>query len=147
MKTKHLLFALILGALLSADSFVSSAQDSEDPHIFIIQTWVRNTDPDINRAEADSLVKFYHENIAMKNEKLLSSRTMSHYFTADSREFVFIMEYKSLADMEAAFDIDDANEKKLWPDKKARAPYDKMWSKHFSHHGDAIFGEISGTRK
>jgi len=147
MKTKHLLIALIFGALLSADSFVVSAQDAEDPHIFIIQTWVRNTGADINRAEADSLVRFYHENVASKNEKLLSSRTMSHYFTGDSRELVFILEYKSLADMEAAFDIDNANEKKLWPDKKAREPYDKMWSKHFGHHGDAIFSEISGTRK
>lgn len=83
----------------------------------------------------------------MKNEKVLSSRTMSHFFTADSREYVFIVEYKSLTDMEASFDIDEANEKKLWPDKKSREPYDKMWMKHFSHHADAIYGEISGTRK
>ncbi|HNS11342.1 MAG TPA: hypothetical protein PKM97_01920 [Bacteroidia bacterium] len=91
--------------------------------------------------------KYYHENVAGKNEKLLSSRTMSHYFTSDSREYVFIFEYKSLADMEAAFEIDDANEKKLWPDKKAREPYDRMWSKHFHHHGDEIYSEIKGTRK
>jgi len=49
--------------------------------------------------------------------------------------------------MEAAFEIDDANEKKLWPDKKAREPYDRMWSKHFHHHGDEIYSEIKGTRK
>ncbi len=83
----------------------------------------------------------------MKNPKLLSSRTMSHFFSADSREYVFILEYKSLTDMEAAFLIDDENEKKLWPDKKAREGYDKMWSKHFGHHADAIYAEIPGTRK
>lgn len=147
MKTQKLFFAAILAVVISCGSLVVSAQDEEQPHIFVIQTWIRNTGPNIERAEADSLVKYYHENIAMKNPKLLSSRTMGHYFTADSREYVFLLEYKSLADMEAAFDIDDATEKALWPTKKAREAYDKMWSKHFSHHADAIFGEVKGTRK
>ena len=147
MKTKNLLFAAVVAVFISCGTFSAFAQEEEAPHIFVIQTWTRNTGPDIDRAQADSLVRYYHENVAMKNPKLLSSRTMSHYFTADSREYVFILEYKSLSDMEAAFVIDDATEKKLWPDKKAREPYDKMWSKFFNHHGDAIFSEVKGTRK
>ncbi len=147
MKAKNLLFSALLAAFISFGSFSAFAQDEETPHIFVVQTWIRNTGPDIDRAQADSLVRFYNENVAMKNPKLLSSRTMSHFFSGDSREYVYILEYKSLADMEAAFAIDDATEKALWPDKKARAPYDKMWSKHFNHHGDEIYSEISGTRK
>ncbi|TAH42242.1 MAG: hypothetical protein EYC69_06325 [Bacteroidetes bacterium] len=147
MKTKKLLFAAVVAVFTCCGSFSVFAQEEEAPHIFVVQTWVRNTGPDIDRAQADSLVRYYHENVAMKNPKLLSARTMSHFFSGDSREYVYIMEYKSLTDMEAAFEIDDATEKALWPDKKARAPYDKMWSKHFNHHGDEIYSEIKGTRK
>jgi hypothetical protein len=49
--------------------------------------------------------------------------------------------------MEASFRIDEELEKKLWPDKKSREPFDRLWMKHFGHHADAIYGEISGTRK
>ncbi len=147
MRTKKLLFGAALALFISCGSFVSSAQSNEEPHIFVIQTWTRNTGPGIERSQADSLVRFYHENIVLKNEKLLSSRTMAHFFTSDSREYVFVLEYKSLTDMELAFKIDEANENKLWPTKKSREAYDMLWSKLFNHHCDEIYSEIPGTRK
>lgn len=147
MKTKNYLTLIALVAMTFSTSVILKAQDADQPHIFIVQTWIRNTGPDMNRQEADSLVRHYHENVVMKNEKVISSRAMSHYFTADSREFVLINEYKSLTDMEASFKIDEELENKLWPDKKSREPYDRLWMKHFGHHADAIYGEINGTRK
>jgi hypothetical protein len=63
------------------------------------------------------------------NPNVLSEFTLRHYFSGDSREWVVITEYESLAAMDEAFEIDE----QLWQDKL---------NSYFEKHSDAIYNGV-----
>ncbi|REJ83732.1 MAG: hypothetical protein DWQ44_00340 [Bacteroidetes bacterium] len=136
--------ALILTLLFAVGSQVLG---QDEGRVFNVQTWLRTADPGFNHELVDSIVKVYQKNVTAKNEKVISARIMKHYMTEDSREMVFIFEYKSLADMEEAFKLDQELAKKAWPDQKTKEAFDKLWKTAFTHHEDRVYGEVLGTRK
>ena len=89
--------------------------------------------------ERDSLMTYYFENVTKKNPKILSARTLTHYFTADSHDYLELTEFKNISDIEASFLINTDMEKKVWPDEKKRTEFMDKMNSYFSGHADAIY--------
>jgi hypothetical protein len=88
----------------------------------------------------DSLIAIYNNNVIKKNDKILSHRELSHYFTASSTDYLVIDEYKDFASLEEAFKLNDELEKKAWPDEKQRKEFLKAMGAYFEQwHGDEIY--------
>ncbi len=117
-------------------------------HIYHQVTWVMNSGQDSTmRAERNAVLKEYHEKVTMKNEFILHSWMMTHFFTDDSRDFIVVTEYTDLNGIEKAFARDGELEKQAWPDAKQRADFMKKMASYFSHHKDAIFSSMPSLTK
>ena len=90
--------------------------------------------------QRDSLVAIYNNNVVKKNDKILSHREFSHWFTANNKDYMVIEEYKDLASMEEAFKLSDELEKKAWPDEKKRKEFMDAMNAYFEDwHGDNLY--------
>ena len=88
----------------------------------------------------DSLIAIYNANVIKKNDLILSHKEYSHFFTADSKDYLVIDEYKSFATMEESWKISTELEKKAWPDEKKRKEFMDSMNAYFEDwHGDNVF--------
>lgn len=99
------------------------------------------------RAALGALLQEYHTKVTMKNELVLSEKSMWHFWTEDSRELVTISEYADWSSIEKAGDRSVELEKQAWPDSKQRAEFMKKMSGYFSHHKDAIYNGLPKLSK
>ena len=147
-KIKQLLLTFIGIMLFSLASTTQSIAQAPSNHIFHINTWYMIPGQDsIVKAERDAILKEYHNKVTMKNEFVLHTSSMTHFFTDDSREYVVVTEYASLGDIEKAFDRDSELERQAWPDAKQRMDFMKKMNGYFSYHKDAIFHSIPSLSK
>ncbi len=116
-------------------------------HVFNLQTWYMNNKPGNRRTERDSLSRIYFNNVNMKNSFELSHIHMTHYYTEDSREYVMLTEYKSLADITPGTTKMEELEKATWPDEKQRETMFKKFDTYFTHHSDKLFRSLPGMMK
>jgi hypothetical protein len=132
--------------IFSAVAGLDKGNPSNEDHIFSFQTnYMKNTKMS-ERAVRDSLSREIFQKIDMKNDLLLSQRHMTHFFTNDSHEYMILTEYKSMADMDAAFKKDEDLTKATYSEKQVKEN-DKQWGKYFSHHSDKLFHSIAGVSK
>lgn len=88
----------------------------------------------------DSLIAIYNDNVVKKNDKILSHREYSHWFTSDSKDYMIVEEYKNFDTMEEAFKMSTELEKKAWPDEKKRKEFMDSMNAYFEDwHGDSVF--------
>ena len=147
MKKTLLLLAFALFAMLVIKPGKVQAQDNP-PHVYHVSTWFMVPGMDSTmRAERDAIWKEYHEKVTKKNELILHTTALNHFFTEDSREFVVIMEFAKWEDIVKAFDRDEELEKQAWPDKQKRMDFMKKMNSYFTHHKDAIYGGVPGMSK
>jgi len=141
----YLVAALAVCFLLSNTSAFAQ-EEEEDGHIFTISTWKASKIPeDGSRAERDSLLMISVE-LTNMNPKYLSAKVLRHSWGSDFRDWVFITEYATWADIEEAGNIDEENFKKKWPDKEWRG-YLRTFGKYFTTHSDEIYTELPKYRK
>jgi hypothetical protein len=76
------------------------------------------------------------------NPNVLSEFTLRHYFSGDSREWVVITEYESLAAMDEAFEIDEQLIEARWPDEEEREAWQDKLNSYFEKHSDAIYNGV-----
>lgn len=119
------------------------------PHIFIVTTYKAAIPEGGTAAEMDSLVSQFFRAVDKKNSKILSSKTLVHYYGSDLRDWVVINEYRTWADIEAADKISQKLVKKKWPNAKTRKEYFRKIAKYFSGfvHSDEIYMEKPMLRK
>lgn len=126
---------------------VAKAQQA-DPHVFHMNIAYSITGLDsAQRAERGAILREYHEKVTLKNELILHVWTMTHFFSEDSREFVTVSEYASMADIEKAGDRDSELEKLAWPDPVQRAAFMKKMSAYFPTHKDGIYSAMPKLMK
>lgn len=90
--------------------------------------------------ERDSLIAIYNDNVIKKNTYILSHREYTHFFTADSKDYMVIEEFKNFAAWEASNKMFEELEKAAWPDEKKRKEFFAMMDKYFEKwHGDALY--------
>jgi len=145
---KHITVLLMLGfvaALFSSGSAFAQAQ-SED-HLFVSSTFKTATPEGGRLAERDSLMEIYHKQVTEKNPLILSQRVMQHFYGHDNHDMVFVTEYKSWADIDAADTKNTELFEKYWADQASRRQYNRMLNKYFVGHGDEIYSEKTKLRK
>ena len=124
----------------------SFAQEEEEQHIYRVQTWRYVMPEGGSSAERDSLIKEFME--AQKtNDKILSQMHLRHVISRDSRDWVVITEYKSMADFAAAGPISRELNRKRWPDAKERGAFFQKLGRYFPNHSDEIFRELPSFRR
>ena len=85
--------------------------------------------------------------VVAENEYIISERELRHQSGADMRDWVFITEYASWNDIDAASTRQNELVQAGWPDEKERSAFfDKFW-KYASTHSDEILQEVSAIRK
>ncbi len=134
MKTALLFLGLAFCAVLLAGT--SMAQ--EEPHLFTMTTWEMTIPQGGSLAERDSLMAIFHEAVTKKNDKVLSSRDFVHYYTADSREYIVLQEFRTWQDIEAADKMNDELMAKAFPDQEKRREFNRKLGRYFGSHGDRI---------
>jgi hypothetical protein len=93
--TKILLTAFAVLVLSIVGVIKTNAQTASN-HLFHVNTQYSITGLDsVARAERNAILKEYHDKVTMKNEFILHTWTMGHFFSEDSREFVTIYEVAS----------------------------------------------------
>ncbi|HKO78044.1 MAG TPA: hypothetical protein VJU52_12545 [Flavobacterium sp.] len=85
----------------------------------------------------------YFDKVTSKNDLIIGSEILTHYYTGNSTEVIMVNVYKTWEDIEKAQTISDDLEKKAWPDEKARtAFFDKQRSYYVPMHSDEIYSSI-----
>jgi len=114
----------------------------EEGHFYVIMTWKTVMPEGGSAEERDSLLLEFQEAVTKKNEKILSSRNLRHYYGSDLRDWVVITEYETWADIEEAGKIGDELCKQKWPDEEERKEYFRKIMKYFSTHSDEIYKDL-----
>lgn len=147
MKIIKTICSTTVAVLLCSLSFVSFAQTST-PRIYHVTTFyvVQGLDS-IASAERTAVLKEYHDKVTMKNELILRSWSMGHYFSEDSHEFVTVNEYANWNDIDRAGTRDDELAKKAWPNAKQRMDFMNKLNGYFKGHKDAIYTGVPNLTK
>jgi len=136
--TVHFTLALVVCFMML--SSVGFAQDDEG-HIYVVSTFKSVIPEGGSSDERENLLMELRE-AQKSNKKVLSSVTLRHRWGSDTRDWVFITEYKSLADFAEAQKINQKLHKKKWKDDDERAEFFRKLGKYFSEHSDEIYIEL-----
>lgn len=138
---KRLFFSLgmlILTFLLSVNIH---AQDPPKPVFITMTTLHRNLNTDGKDWKATE--QEYFDKVTSKNDLIIGSEILTHYYTDNSSEVILVNVYKTWEDIEKAGTITDDLVKKAWPDEKVRtAFFDKQNSYYTPLHSDEIYSSI-----
>lgn len=130
----------VLGMLLFTFLLSVAVRAQEDPKpVFItITTMYRNLDAD--GKDWKKTEQEYFDKVVSKNDLIIGSEILTHYYTANSSEILHVSVYKTWEDIEKSNDVSDELIKKAWPDEKTRkAFFDKQRSFYTAKHSDEIY--------
>jgi len=125
---------------------VFAQMEEEQGHIFVVTTWKTVMPEGGSAAERDSLLTELF-NARKSNPKVLSQLELQHHWGNDSRDWVVVTEYASMADIDEADKMNQELDRKKWPDDKKRAKFWKAIGKYFDYHSDEIYMEMPELRK
>jgi len=131
---------LVLGMLIFTFLLGVNVRAQEDPKpVYItITTMHRNLDAD--GKDWRKTEQEYYDKVTSKNDLIIGSEILTHYYTANSSEILHVSVYKTWEDIEKAGDVTDDLIKKAWPDEAARkAFFDKQRSYYTTMHSDEIY--------
>lgn len=126
-----LFFTLLLGVNVLA-------QEEPKPVFITVTTMHRN----LENKEKDWLKteQEFYDKVTSKNDLIIGSEILTHYYTADNTEILHILVYKTWEDIEKSGEITDELIKKAWPDEAGRkAFFDKQRSYYTTLHSDEIY--------
>ena len=88
------------------------------------------------------------EKVTMKNEYVLRSNFLFHYFTADNSEAKAVALYENWEAVEKAADRDAELVLEAWPDEAARDAFFKERASYYtSMHSDEIYSVLDGGKQ
>jgi hypothetical protein len=83
--------------------------------------------------------KEYLDKVTSKNEFIVSSLVLLHYFTADNTEIKIVSGFSSWENIEKAEERSNELAKQAWPDKDQRTAFFKKQSSYYTNmHSDEI---------
>ncbi len=91
--------------------------------------------------EIRALSKEFAENTIHKNEYILAYYPYRHMWGADSRDFIEVFVFKSMADMDAGLKKQGELVEAYWPDKDKRKAFFKKFNSYMEPgwHGDELY--------
>ena len=128
--------------LLFSSSVIAQEDDSRVVHV---QTFKMTS---MMGDDADALNEMIRSQsgVINKDERVLGSRVVRHYWGADSRDLVLITEFKDMATLEAFYnDLFTMMEEELGEEQSKKD--NDLWNKYVGMHSDKMHAEVSGTRQ
>lgn len=117
------------------------AQEEFKPVFITVTTLHRNLEndgKDWRKTEQE-----YFDQVTSKNTLIMGSEIMTHYYTANSTEILYVSVYKTWEDIEKSGAVSDELIKKSWPDEtKRKAFFDKRKSYYNAMHSDEIYTSL-----
>lgn len=121
-----------------------SAQEKEKPVFITVTTQHRNLDTKWKAQDWKAAEQEYFDKVTSKNDLIIGSEIMTHYYTDDNTEVLLVNVYKTWEDIEKANAVSDELIMKAWPDEKARkAFFDKYNTFYSPVHSDEIYQSIT----
>lgn len=149
-QTNKISFGIALLAFLISPFLYSqdAAEEAVRPTILIVTTLHWNSDKTDGSSEKWlAIEKEYHEKVTMKNELIMGTNFLTHYFTADNSESKAVSTYATWADVEKANERTGELIKAAWPDEAERDTFLKERNSYYSNmHSDEIYS-ILGAGK
>lgn len=148
MKTSIKQFAVtILSCLLGIAVAAQTAAPA--PYYLVVTTMhSKSKIKDFSMDEWKKVEKEYYDKVVSKNEHMLASNVMTHYFTADNTEILFITLYKDWSAIEKAGLRTEELVKAGWSDAKNRdAFFDKRAAYYEHKHSDEIYVTVPGMKE
>jgi len=139
--------SLIVSCVLSV--WISGAVIAQEKPAFMTVTTIHwNQDyENFSMDEWKAVEKEYFDKVTMKNEFIMHSSVMMHYFTADNSELVLLNGYSSWENIMKAGERSAELEKAAWPDEVAREAFLKKQSAYYTHmHSDEIYSTLDGAK-
>lgn len=143
MKTiKSKFLGTLFGAFLMSN--ISFAQEAFTPVYLTATTMHRNIDSDDDWVKTE---QEYFDKVTSKNDLIIGSEVLTHYYTANSTEVIFVYVYKTWEDILKSGQITSDLEKKAWPDEKTRSAFmDKQRNNFTTFHSDEIYSTLQGDK-
>jgi hypothetical protein len=140
--TKRHFFSVLILCVLFASSVYSQSQ--ERPEFVTVTTIHWNLDlQDFSMDAWKAVEKEYFDKVTSKNEFIVSSLVLLHFFTADNSEIKLVSGYSSWENIEKASARSDELAKEAWPDKDQRtAFFNKQLSYYTNMHSDEIHATL-----
>lgn len=132
---------LVFGSLIILTllmSFKTKAQEIPQTVYITLTTMHRNTDAD--KKEWAKIEQEYFDKVISKNDLIIGSDVLTHFFTENSSEIIHVSAYKTWEDIEKSDKISEDLIKQAWPDEKDRkAFFEKYKSFYTPMHSDEIY--------
>ncbi len=94
------------------------------------------------------LEKEYFEKVTSKNEYLMNTNVLTHYYTEDNSEVKFVRVCKDWNDIENSSDNIKGLIETHWPDEEKRKEFFKKYGQYFTGwHADYIYQNIPELMK
>ena len=116
-------------------------------HHYTVTTWKVYVPEGGSMTEFNSLLQEYYDKVVSKNEFIISEKVMRHLSGSDMHDWVFITEYASWNDIDAASERQDELFEEGWPDEKSRQEFNKKFFSYAKTHSDEILVEQAKLRK
>ena len=139
------IFSLLLFSILIIFSSESFAQDTEDAGVVLIETFKLKSMLG-DDAEAFSTMLKRTASVYKNDPRVIRSYLLRHYWGADSRDLVFVYEFKNESDLYSFANEYDSLFEKAFPKEQLDADY-KLWDKYVGQHADEIYNLIPDTKK
>jgi hypothetical protein len=139
MKTSLQCLLILFG--LTTFAATAFAQPAEQPGFITVTTIHWNMDnKDFSMDKWKAVEKEYFDKVTSKNEFLLGSMFLMHYFTPDNTELKIVNAYSSWVNIEKAEERSNELAKEAWPDKDQRTSFFKTQSAYYTNfHSDEIY--------
>jgi len=141
-----------LFVLFMAQTTITFSQDvtgeTDQPPIIAVTTAHINFDnKEGNFQEWQKMEEEYFNKVTAKNDDLMSTGVLMHYYTEDNSEIKFIRVCKNWEAIEKAGESDNELIKEAWPDKEERiAFFSKLGKYYTTQHSDEIYQATEGVK-
>ena len=137
-----LLFAFLISPTLFSQEAAPKAT------IMVVTTVHWNFDKsDGSQEEWAAIEKEYFDKVTSKNEYILRTNFLTHYFTADNSEAIWVNLYANWEDIEKANDRTNELVEAAWPDESARKKFFATQSSYYTPmHSDEIYTVLDGGK-
>lgn len=118
-----------------------------DPQLLVVARSHFNPASEFTFDEWKAHEKEYFEKVTLKNDLILRTNVLVHFYTNDNSEVLFVTAFRSWEDIEKAGVKDNELAIAAWPDSvKRRAFFDKQNSFYTSKHSDEIRSIAPNTK-
>ena len=140
-----LIISLLFFSIIFMYSSPSFAQDSKDINVVLIQTFkLKGPMGDDAAAFREMLIR--QDVILNKDPRVIRSYTLRHFWGADSRDLVYVVEFKNLENLFSFSDEFNSILEKAFTKEQLDAD-NALWSKYVGQHADEIYQIVSDTKK